>query len=103
MKRQMRELHAYVLVKYFAWIYEITGKREERVPINGRMTVQDFLAKLFCMYGDILKESVVSGNGTLRNNIGILVNASPVRKDAIDRVYLRDSDVFVILPPVAGG
>src|SRR3970040_2468126 len=99
MKRQMRELHSYVLVKYFAWIYEITGRREERVPINGCMTVQDFLAKLFSMYGDNLKESVVSGNGTLRNNVGILVSVSPLRKDAIDRVYVRDSDVFVILPP----
>lgn len=103
MIRQMGKPKPYVLVKYFARIHEITGKREEIVPIDGRMTVQDFLTKLFSTYGDNFKDSVVDRNGRLRNNIGILVNASPVRKDAIDKVYVKDSDVFVILPPIAGG
>ena len=92
-----------VSVKYFAKVREITGKKEEKIEISGRMSVQEFLAKLFSKYGQQLREFVLHDNGELRQNIGILVNGSPVDRSDTGKVYVGASDVFVILPPIAGG
>ena len=91
-----------VLLKYFARIAEITGKREEWLPIQDKTSLADFLISLFALYDDELKDFVTS-NGTIRPNIGILVNGSSIDKKSLGKIMLNDSDVVVILPPIAGG
>lgn len=101
-KKMSSRKDSYVLLKYFARIAEITGKREEKIPIGDKTNLAEFLSGLFDLYGDALKEFVTS-NGDLRANIGILVNGSAVDRKSIDKALLRHADVVVILPPIAGG
>lgn len=93
----------YVLVRYFARVREITKKKEEKVPIRNRITVNEFLSGLLSKYGYELKEFVMQSDGTLRKNVGILVNGSSVGSGKIKEFYLNNYDEFVILPPISGG
>ncbi|MBI2125976.1 MAG: MoaD family protein [Thaumarchaeota archaeon] len=94
---------SYVLVKYFAKVREITKKREEKIPIRNTMAVDEFLSELFSKYGHQLEEFVMKNDGTLKKNIGILVNGSPLKRNKIRDSYLSNLDEFVILPPISGG
>lgn len=92
----------HVTLKYYAKIREITGKKEERISFPNRLGVSELFAILFSSYGSKFKEYVVREDGKLRENIGVLVNGSPIELDSKD-VRINDSDVVVILPPIAGG
>ena len=94
---------SYVLVKYFAKVREITRKREEKIPIRNPTAINEFLSELFLRYGYQLEEFVMQNDGTLKKNIGILVNGSPVNRNKIRDSYLSNLDEFVILPPISGG
>ena len=96
-------MERYVLVRYFARVKEITKKNEEKVPIRNRIALNEFLLELFSKYGYQLREFVIQSDGTIKKNIGILVNGSSVSRNKITEHYFNNRDEFVILPPISGG
>ena len=91
------------MVKYFAKVREITKKKEEKIPIRSPITVDEFLSELFSRYGYQLEEFVMQNKLTLKKNIGILLNGSPLNRNNTRDTYLSNRDEFVILPPISGG
>jgi molybdopterin synthase sulfur carrier subunit len=91
-----------VILKYYAKMREITGKAEEKISFPDHLTLNDLFSILYSTHGSIFKDYIVGADGNLRDNIGILVNGSPINLEARD-VGINDSDVVVILPPIAGG
>lgn len=90
-------------VKYFAAIRDIVRKKEEQIQVDIGTTVEDALRRLAEIYGERLMRYIYDEKGRLRGNLAILINGESIDRERYDRTILRSKDIFVILPPIAGG
>jgi MoaD family protein len=94
-----------VSVKFFTFLRELVGKREEIVELSGReVTVKDLLECLAERYGEDFCGYVFDPvSGKLREHLQLLVNGRNVISLKGLSTKLKDGDVFAIIPPVGGG
>lgn len=90
-------------MKYFAAIRDIVRKKEEQIQVERGTTVEDALNRLAGVYGERLRKYIYDEKGRLRGNLAILINGESIERERYDRTILRSKDIFVILPPIAGG
>ncbi len=83
-----------VLVKYFATLRELTGKREE--IIEDVDSVEELLELLFQKYGERFREEIEKKNM-------ILVNGKNIIHIEGVKTRLKEGDVVSIFPPAGGG
>lgn len=89
-----------VLIRYYANLRGITGKKEEEV--SDSEYVSDLLEKLKKEYGDKFTSSLYR-NGELIGNVIILVNGININFLEGLKTKLKNEDKIDIFPPVAGG
>ncbi|MEM0445518.1 MAG: ubiquitin-like small modifier protein 1 [Nitrososphaerota archaeon] len=91
-----------VETRYYAYLREITGVREERVVLEEGSTVATLIEKLVGKYGPRLRDYIMTSSGELRPNIAIAINDLKIPDEPL-RKALKDGDRVVIIPPIAGG
>jgi len=89
--------------RYYAYLREITGKSSEIIMVDKRPTINDVLKLIIDKYGEQMRKYVFDEKGEIRSNITIAINARKISRDSIKNYLLNDSDVLVIIPPIAGG
>lgn len=93
-----------VIVKYFAVIREIVGKREDDLEMDEGSTVQDLLLYLSRINGDKFKEYIYKvGTERLNENLQFLVDGRSINTLNGIKTKLHDGCKFIIIPPVGGG
>jgi molybdopterin synthase sulfur carrier subunit len=93
-----------VIVKYFATIREIVGKREDILEMDGKSTVKDLLVYLSRINGEKFKEYIYKvGTERLNENLQFLVDGRNINTLNGINTKLHDGCKFVIIPPVGGG
>ncbi len=91
-----------VKTKYYAYLREVTGVREEEIALEEGSTVADLVEKLVKRYGEPLRRYILTEDMELRPNIAVAVNGVKVSEEPL-RKTLREGDTVVILPPISGG
>jgi molybdopterin synthase sulfur carrier subunit len=90
-------------LKYFAMIRDITGKKEESLPLKEGSSAMDVLTKLAEIYKEKLSQFIFDENGKPRENLTFLINGQAIKSENLKEKKLRNGDIFVILPPISGG
>ncbi len=90
-----------VQTRYFAFIRERLGKGSEFFELEEGATVADFLKALKEKHGNILKN--VFEDDDLKTGFALALNGESIERSLWARTYLKEGDVVVILPPIAGG
>jgi molybdopterin synthase sulfur carrier subunit len=91
-----------MLVKYFAYYRDFTGRKEETVPAPG--TVGDLLLQLAGRYGKAMREKLLSADGkSLGPDAIVMVNGRNISHMQQLETPLIDEDTVTIFPIVAGG
>jgi molybdopterin synthase catalytic subunit/molybdopterin synthase sulfur carrier subunit len=91
-----------VKTRYYAYLRELTGIREEEIVLNDGATVGTLIEHLIQKYGDRFKSYILADNMELKPSIAIAINGVKVSDEPLKRI-LRDGDTLVILPPISGG
>ncbi|MEO0158000.1 MAG: ubiquitin-like small modifier protein 1 [candidate division WOR-3 bacterium] len=91
-----------VKTRYYAYLREVTGVREEEIALEEGSTVADLVEKLVKRYGEPLRRYILTEDMKLRPNIAVAVNGVKVSEEPL-RKTLREGDTVVILPPISGG
>src|SRR4029077_9734591 len=74
---------------------------EDELQLNAR-TVSDALKELVTTFPD-LRRHLYSESGRLRNFINIYLNEEDIRYKDGESTALKDGDILMIVPAVAGG
>lgn len=90
-----------ILTKYYAVLRERVGKASEEFELPQGSTVIDFLEKLRQVYGGVLGD-LFEGDG-LRTGFALALNGESLDRRLWASTRLKDGDVVVVLPPIAGG
>ena len=91
-----------MLVKYFAYYRDFTGRKEEQVPAPG--TIGDLLRLLAERYGKDVREKLLTQDGSgLGRDAIVLVNGRNIAHLGMLDAPLTEADVVSIFPIVAGG
>lgn len=91
-----------VKTRYYAYLRELTGIREEEITLSEGATVRTLIEQLIQKYGERFKNYILSDNMELKPSIAIAVNGVKIPDDPLNKI-LRDGDTLVILPPISGG
>ena len=92
-----------VTTRYYAFLRERVGREEETLELPEGASVGDFLEKLAERHGEKLLGYVFDENKQLRSGFAVALNGENIRPEEIRDTRLKDGDVVVILPPIAGG
>ena len=92
-----------VTTRFYAFIRERVGKQEEVIELSDEATVGDFLKKLAEKYERELMGYVFDSDKRLRSGFAIALNGENLNPEELLSRKLKDGDVVVILPPIAGG
>lgn len=92
-----------IRVKFLATIREITGKLEIELEIHPGDTVGTALQALQACYGAEFKEATTGTTAGGIPKVRFLVNGR--NTDFLEELEtkLKDGDIMVLVPPVAGG
>ncbi|MEM1941183.1 MAG: MoaD family protein [Candidatus Caldarchaeum sp.] len=90
-----------ISTKYFAFIRERLGRGSEVFEMDESSTVEDFIQLVRQLYGDKLKEAFEGSS--LRPGYALAVNGETLDRLLWKTTPLKEGDVVVILPPIAGG
>ncbi len=83
-----------VIVKFFATLRDITGKRE--IEIKNVKNVGELLHRLYEIFGDEFKNEVEGRNM-------ILVNGRNILDMDGYKTEIKDEDIVSVFPPAGGG
>jgi molybdopterin synthase sulfur carrier subunit len=93
-----------VVVKYFASVREIAGKREETIEVEDSCTVGDMLKVLSKRYGAKFVEYVFDEKtGAPRDQLQFLIAGKSATSLQGLKTKLTNGCQFVVIPPVGGG
>ena len=84
----------------FARVKQIIGIKQKEMEAD---TIQNLIKKLIVEYGDILHEELFDDSGNLRKHYRVVVNGRHINLLDGFQTKLKDSDIVVIMPAMAGG
>jgi len=84
----------------FTNIKQIIGKKQLEVFAD---TVEDVINKLIEQYGNLLREELFDHEGNLKKIYRIIVNGRNINLLEGFQTKLKDDDMVVIMPAIAGG
>jgi molybdopterin synthase sulfur carrier subunit len=90
-----------VYTKYYAFIRERLGRSDEEFELEEGSTVADFLKLFSEKYAGKLMG--LFDGPVLRKGFAVAVNGENVDLANWKNTRLKDGDVVVVLPPIAGG
>jgi len=92
-----------VIVRYFGFLREITGKKEENAYLEGSIEIGDLLEKLMEKYGNKFKRYIFTGPNEVREDLIFLLNEKNLARTNMLNCQLSDKDTLSILLPIEGG
>lgn len=92
-----------VSVLYFGPLYEIVGKRREKIVINDSSNLDDLLQELRARHGQRLDSFLFDSKGKLRTSIAFAVDGISIARSDLKKMRCGSVSEFVILPPISGG
>jgi|YelNatPaOPRAMG01_1025707.scaffolds.fasta_scaffold00131_67 molybdopterin synthase sulfur carrier subunit len=92
-----------VKIRYFAFLRELTGKREELVELEEGISIGKLLETLSVKYGEKFRDYLYGVGEFEGLSLNFLLNGRNISLDEGFNTKLQDGDVLSILPPVAGG
>jgi len=92
-----------VATRFYAFLRERVGRQDDTLELGDDATVGDFLEKLAEKYEHALVGYVFDADKHLRSGFAVALNGENVKPEEFSSRRLRDGDVVVILPPIAGG
>ncbi len=92
-----------VKIRYFAFLRELTGKREELIELEEDTSVGKLLETLSAKYGEKFRDYLYGVGEFEGLTLNFLLNGRNISLDEGFNTKLQDGDVLSILPPVAGG
>ena len=84
----------------FARVKQIIGVKQIEMEAK---TIQNLLDKLVLEHGEILREELFDKSGYLRKHYRIVVNGRHINLLNGFKTKLKDDDMVVIMPAMAGG
>ncbi|MEM0440322.1 MAG: sulfur carrier protein ThiS [Candidatus Caldarchaeum sp.] len=90
-----------VVTKYYASIREKVGKSGEEFELKDDASILDFLEAFRLKYAGLVDGFFEAGG--LRSGFAVALNGESVERKAWSSTKLKEGDVVVILPPIAGG
>lgn len=91
-----------VRTRYYAYLREITGVREEEIALEEDTTIGELLGILSQKHGEKFRNQVLDNDFKLKPGIAVALNGEKLTDEPL-RKRLRDGDTVVILPPISGG
>ncbi len=101
MKRRDQKLK--IKVKYFTFLRELIGRREEEYEFEKELTVEELIEFIAKKYGKEAKNYLFEENGKLKEILSFLVNGKSITSLNGPKTKLKDRDILAIIPPVGGG
>jgi len=92
-----------VKVKYFTFLRELIGRREEEYEFEKQPTVEEIINFIADKYGKEAREYLFEKDGKLKEVLSFLVNGKSITSLNGPKTKLADGDVLAIIPPVGGG
>ena len=92
-----------VKVKYFTFLRELVGRREEEYEFEKEPTVEELIKFIAKKYGKEAENYLFEKDGRLKEILSFLVNGKSVTSLDGPKTKLKNGDVLAIIPPVGGG
>ena len=92
-----------VHTRFYAFLREKVGRSEDTLELEEGATIADFLKQISEKYGEIVGRDIFDEDGSLRSGFAVALNGENVRREEWGTTKLKDGDLVVILPPIAGG
>lgn len=93
-----------VKVKFFAFVRELTGRREELVDLDDQATVRTLLDRLVNEYGAKFEDYLFDpASKNPRDYLQFLIDGRNIGLMQGLDTALKEGSSFAILPPVSGG
>lgn len=92
-----------VRVKYFTFLRELVGRKEEEYEFETEPTVEKLIKIIAEKYGKEAKEYLFEKDGKLKENLSFLVNGKSIVSLNGPKTKLKNGDILAIIPPVGGG
>jgi len=92
-----------VKVKYFTYLRELIGKREEEYEFEKELTIGELIKFIAEKYGKEAERYLFEENGRLKEILSFLVNGKSIMSLDGPKTKLKDGDIVAIIPPVGGG
>ncbi|MEM2237112.1 MAG: MoaD family protein [Candidatus Caldarchaeum sp.] len=90
-----------IQTRYFAFMREKLGRDSEEFELHEGATVQDFIEVFKAKYAEKLSD-LFEAEG-LKTGFALALNGENLDKPRWRQTKLKEGDVVVILPPIAGG
>ncbi len=90
-------------ILYFGPLYEIVGKRREKVDASRSSTLADLLEDIRETHGQKFSNFVFDSKGKIRSSILFAVDGESISKSDLNKIECSSVKEFVILPPISGG
>jgi molybdopterin synthase sulfur carrier subunit len=90
-------------IKFLANIREITGESEIELELHPGDCIEKLMENLELKYGKDFKEATTGFTASGIPNVSILVNGRDIYFLKGPGTELKEGDVVVLIPPVAGG
>ena len=81
-----------MIIKYFAWIKDITNLEEEEIKVNEAKSLDELKTYIIEKYPDLKKHMI-------KEILRFAIN----QEYAVDNTNLKEEDEIAIFPPVSGG
>jgi molybdopterin synthase sulfur carrier subunit len=91
-----------ITTRFFAFLREMAGRETDEVTVAEGATIHDFLKVLREKYSGIF-DRIFQADGLLKPGFAIALNGETVDREGWGNISLKDGDLVVILPPIAGG
>ncbi len=98
-----RALKMKVKVKYFTFLRELIGRREEEYKFEKELTLEELIGHIAEKYGKEAKEYLFEKDGRLKETLSFLVNGKSITSLNGPKTMLKEGDIIAIIPPVGGG
>ncbi len=92
-----------ITIHYFTVLRKLTGKRQEKITVKEKSTLEDTLAVLVGKYGERFREHVAPPKGKKGLQLVLLINNQDSNQLQGLKTTLEDGDTLSLILPIAGG
>jgi molybdopterin converting factor small subunit len=92
-----------ITVLFFGPLFEIVGRRKERLEVENSTTLMDLLFRMKERYGKEFDRFVFFPDGKINDSVAFAVDGVSIPRSRLGRTKCSAVEEFVILPPISGG
>lgn len=89
-------------VRFYATLRDIAGTSQDTVNVRGN-TIGEVMDALVTKYGDRFREEILHPDGSIRQNVKVLINGLNIDKTAPLQNQVKEGDTLYVFPPIVAG